>query len=165
MGRRLLSTITCVLDTTIPRDCCWSHTTLISSSSPTRAVEQSSFQQPKARWILCLRLPQSSCLPEELSKYFSWSIRKMLFGQTLNASREHRAEQLLQRKSLQRFAGKLESLDLVYLLSQHETLTQTWFTFGFEIVNLPDSMRHYAVAAFTDCADFPDLGNVSFNVP
>lgn len=47
----------------------------------------------------------------------------MLFGQTLNASREHRAEQLLQRKSLQRFAGKLESLDWVYLLSQHETLT------------------------------------------
>lgn len=49
----------------------------------------------------------------------------MLFGQTPNTSREHRAEQHLQRKYLQRFAGKLESLGLVYLLSQHETLTQT----------------------------------------
>lgn len=49
----------------------------------------------------------------------------MLFGQTLKASRKHRVEQQLQRKSLQRFAGKLESLGLVYLLSQHEALTQT----------------------------------------
>ena len=49
----------------------------------------------------------------------------MLFGQTRNASREHRAEQRLQRKSLQRFAGRLENVGLVYLLSQHETLQQT----------------------------------------
>lgn len=165
MGGRLLSTITCVLDTTIPHDCHWPHTMLISSTSPTRAVEQSSFQQPRARWIPCLRLPRSSCLPEELSKYFSWSIRKMLFGQTLKASREHRAEQHLQRKRLQRSAGKLESLGLVYLLSQREMLTQTWLTFGFEIVNLPVSKKHYAVPTFTDSAGFPDLGNASFNLP
>jgi len=165
MGGKLLSAIACVLATTIPRDRRWPHTMLISSSPPTRAVEQSSFQQPRARWIPCLQLPWSSCLPEELSKYFSWSIRKMLFGQTRNASREHRAEQHLQRKSLQRFAGRLENVGLVYLLSQHETLQQTWFTFGLEIVQLPVSRRHYAVPIVTDSADFPDLGNASFNLP
>lgn len=74
-------------------------------------------------------------------------------------------EQYLQRKSLQSFAGKLGSLGLVYLLSQHERLTQTRFTFGFEIVNLPVSRRHYAVAIFTGSADFPDLGNASLNPP
>lgn len=41
----------------------------------------------------------------------------MLFGHTQNASGEHTAERHLQGKTLQRFAGKLEGLGLVCIIS------------------------------------------------